>query len=276
MRPERMLAFSDGVIAILITILVLELRPPAGDHLADILDEKSKLLAYLLSFLMVGIYWNNHHHLMQVVQTIDGRTLWANMHLLFWLSLMPLGTAWLGEQGVEPGPVAAYAIVLLGCAIAFMLLTLALLAIHESGSQLAQAIGSDRKGRISLVLYILALALAGVFPWGSIAIFVAVAFIWFLPDRRVERVVGSARGCALAQAGAATTRSDSVSGSSTTSPGRSLRPRRPSGSPLTTTASVPIRFFASPPVSTMPASCSSWPRPMNSPVTSTSRTGGRS
>ena len=192
MRPERMLAFSDGVIAILITILVLELRPPAGDHLADILEEKSKLLAYLLSFLMVGIYWNNHHHLMQVVQTIDGRTLWANMHLLFWLSLMPLGTAWLGEQGVEPGPVAAYAIVLLGCAIAFMLLTLALLAIHESGSQLAQAIGSDRKGRISLVLYILALALAGVFPWGSIAIFVAVAFIWFLPDRRVERVVGSA------------------------------------------------------------------------------------
>jgi uncharacterized membrane protein len=187
-----MLAFSDGVIAILITILVLELRPPAGDHLADILDEKSKLLAYLLSFLMVGIYWNNHHHLMQVVQTIDGRTLWANMHLLFWLSLMPLGTAWLGEQGVKPGPVAAYAIVLLGCAIAFMLLTLALLAIHESGSQLAQAIGSDRKGRISLMLYILALALAGVFPWGSIAIFVAVAFIWFLPDRRVERVVGSA------------------------------------------------------------------------------------
>jgi uncharacterized membrane protein len=114
------------------------------------------------------------------------------MHLLFWLSLMPLGTAWLGEQGVEPGPVAAYAIVLLGCAIAFTLLTLSLLAIHDSGSQLAQAIGSDRKGRISLVLYAVALGLAGVFPWGSIAIFVAVAVIWFLPDRRVERVVGSA------------------------------------------------------------------------------------
>ena len=161
-----MLAFSDGVIAILITILVLELRPPAGDHLADILDEKSKLLAYLLSFLMVGIYWNNHHHLMQVVQTIDGRTLWANMHLLFWLSLMPLGTAWLGEQGVEPGPVAAYAIVLLGCAIAFMLLTLALLAIHESGSQLAQAIGSDRKGRISLMLYIARARAGGRVPVG--------------------------------------------------------------------------------------------------------------
>ena len=104
-----MLAFSDGVMAILITILVLELRPPEGDHLADILDEKSKLLAYLLSFVMVGIYWNNHHHLFQIVEAVDGRTMWANMHLLFWLSLMPLGTAWLGEQGVKTGPVAAYA-----------------------------------------------------------------------------------------------------------------------------------------------------------------------
>ena len=184
-----MLAFSDGVIAILITILVLELRPPDGHHLSDILDEKSKLLAYLLSFVMVGIYWDNHHHLMQIVRTIDGRTLWANMHLLFWLSLMPLGTAWLGEAGVKTGPVAAYAIVLLGCAIAFTLLTLALLAIHESGSQLAQAIGSDRKGRSSLAIYVLALAAAAVLPWVSIALFVAVAVIWFLPDRRVERVL---------------------------------------------------------------------------------------
>jgi TMEM175 potassium channel family protein len=187
-----MLAFSDGVMAILITILVLELRPPHGDQLSDILDEKGKLLAYLLSFVMVGIYWNNHHHLMQVVQTIDGRTLWANMHLLFWLSLMPLGTAWLGEQGVETGPVAAYGIVLLGCAIAFTLLTLSLLAIHETSSQLAQAIGRDRKGRVSLAIYVVALALSFVVPWASIALFVTVAIIWFLPDRRVERVVGNA------------------------------------------------------------------------------------
>jgi uncharacterized membrane protein len=191
MKPDRMLAFSDGVIAILITILVLELRPPDGHQLSDILDEKSKLLAYLLSFVMVGIYWNNHHHLMQIVHTIDGRTLWANMHLLFWLSLMPLGTAWLGEAGAKTGPVAAYAIVLLGCAIAFTLLTLALLAIHETGSQLAQAIGSDRKGRSSLAIYVLALAAAAVMPWVSIALFVAVAVIWFLPDRRVERVLGA-------------------------------------------------------------------------------------
>jgi uncharacterized membrane protein len=189
MRPERLNAFSDGVIAILITILVLELQPPHGHELTDIFDEKGKLLAYLLSFVMVGIYWNNHHHLMQIVTTIDGRALWANMHLLFWLSLTPLATAWLGEAGVETGPVAAYCIVLLGCAIAFTLLTLALLALHESGSQLEQAIGRDRKGKVSLASYVLALALSFVAPWASIALIVVVALIWFLPDRRVERVL---------------------------------------------------------------------------------------
>jgi uncharacterized membrane protein len=182
-------AFSDGVMAILITILVLELRPPEGHHLADILDEKGKLLAYLLSFIMIGIYWNNHHHLMHVVKTIEGRTLWANMHLLFWLSLIPLGTAWLGEAGVESGPVAAYAIVLLGCAVAFSILTIALLALHEADSKLVQAIGSDRKGKVSLAFYVVALAASFVEPWVAIALFVAVAVIWFLPDRRVERVV---------------------------------------------------------------------------------------
>jgi uncharacterized membrane protein len=184
-------AFSDGVIAILITILVLELRPPDGHHLSDILDEKGKLLAYLLSFVMVGIYWNNHHHLMLIVRTIDGRTLWANMHLLFWLSLTPLGTAWLGEAGAETGPVAAYAIILLGCAIAYTLLTVALLALHEGGSQLANAIGSDRKGKVSLAVYLAALLLAFVLPWLSIALFVTVAVMWFVPDRRVERVLAS-------------------------------------------------------------------------------------
>jgi uncharacterized membrane protein len=191
MRPERMNAFSDGVIAILITILVLELRPPPGHQLSDILDEKGKLLAYVLSFVMVGIYWNNHHHLMQIVTSIDGRTLWANMHLLFWLSLMPLTTDWLGEAGVKAGPVAAYAIVLLACAIAFSLMTISLLALHESTSQLAQAIGRDRKGKVSLAAYVLAVLLAFVQPWISIAVMVAVAVIWFLPDRRVERVLAA-------------------------------------------------------------------------------------
>jgi uncharacterized membrane protein len=184
-----MLAFTDGVIAILITILVLELRPPSGHHLGDILDEKGKLLAYVLSFVFVAIYWNNHHHLMQVVHRIDGRTLWANIHLLFWLSLTPLATAWLGESGVKAGPVAFYAIVQLGCALAYTVLTLALLALHEPGSQLAQAIGRDRKGRVSVVLYVLALACSFVVPWISVALLVTVAFVWFIPDRRVERVL---------------------------------------------------------------------------------------
>src|SRR6185503_8102892 len=158
-------AFTDGVIAILITILVLELRPPDGDRLADILDEKGHLLAYVLSFVFVAIYWVNHHHLMQVVHRIDGRTLWANIHLLFWLSLTPITTAWLGEAGVESGPVAAYAIVLLGCALAYTLLTLSLLALHEPGSKLVEAIGNDLKGRLSLLAYVVAFAFSFVVPW---------------------------------------------------------------------------------------------------------------
>jgi uncharacterized membrane protein len=189
MKPERMNAFTDGVIAILITILVLELRPPSGDHLADILDEKGKLLAYVLSFVFVAIYWVNHHHLMQIVRRVDGRTLWANILLLFSLSLTPLVTAWLGEAGVQPGPVAAYSIVMLGCAVAYTLLTLSLLALHEPGSHLEQAIGKDRKGKLSLALYVVALACSFVVPWISIALIVAVAIIWFIPDRRVERII---------------------------------------------------------------------------------------
>lgn len=189
MRPDRLLAFTDGVVAILITILVLELRPPAGDHFGDILDEKGRLLAYLLSFIFVAIYWVNHHHLFQVVHRIDGRVLWANIHLLFWLSLTPVATAWLGETGVEGGPVAAYSVVLFGCAIAYTLLTLALLALHESDSQLAQAIGRDRKGKVSLALYVSAFVLSFVVPWLSVALFVSVAVMWFIPDRRVTRTL---------------------------------------------------------------------------------------
>jgi uncharacterized membrane protein len=189
MNPTRMIAFTDGVIAILITILVLELKPPAGHQLGDILHEKGRLLAYLLSFVFVAIYWVNHHHLTQVVHRIDGRTLWANIHLLFWLSLTPIATAWLGEAGVEQGPVAVYAIVLLGCAVAYSLLTLSLLALHESDSELARAIGNDRKGKLSLVAYALAFASAFVVPWISVALFVAVALMWVIPDRRIEHVI---------------------------------------------------------------------------------------
>jgi uncharacterized membrane protein len=191
MKPERLMAFTDGVIAILITILVLELRPPAGDHLGDILDEKGRLLAYLLSFVFVAIYWVNHHHLMQVVHRVDGAVLWSNIHLLFWLSLTPVATAWLGEAGVKSGPVAAYAIVLLGCAIAYTVMTLALLHLHDEDSQLAVAIGRDRKGKASLAAYLVALACSFFEPDVSVALFVAVALIWFVPDRRVTRTLAS-------------------------------------------------------------------------------------
>jgi len=189
MKPDRMIAFTDGVVAILITILVLELKPPTGHQLGDILHEKGRLLAYLLSFVFVAIYWVNHHHLTQVVHRIDGRTLWANIHLLFWLSLTPIATAWLGEAGVHQGPVAIYAIVLLGCAIAYSLLTLCLLALHESDSELARAIGDDRKGKVSLVAYVVAFASSFVVPWVSVALFVTVAVMWVIPDRRIERVI---------------------------------------------------------------------------------------
>jgi uncharacterized membrane protein len=191
MRPERLIAFTDGVVAILITILVLELRPPDGKQLSDIAHEKGSLLAYVLSFVFVAIYWVNHHHLFQVVHRIDGRVLWANIHLLFWLSLTPVATAWLGRTGAATGPVAAYAAVLLGCAIAYMLLTLALLALHESESELHRAIGNDRKGKISLAAYVTAFVLAFFVPWISVGLFVAVALMWIVPDRRVTRALGS-------------------------------------------------------------------------------------
>jgi uncharacterized membrane protein len=170
---------------------VLELRPPAGEHFGDLLDEKGRLLAYLLTFVFVAIYWVNHHHLFQVVHRIDGRVLWANIGLLFCLSLTPFATDWLGETGVKNGPAAAYALALIGCAVAYTLLTLALLALHEQESQLHRAIGDDRKGRVSLAMYILAFILAWVVPWISVGIFVAVALIWVIPDRRISRTFDS-------------------------------------------------------------------------------------
>jgi uncharacterized membrane protein len=191
-RPERLTAFTDGVVAILITVLVLELRPPAGEHLSDVVHLKGRLLAYLLSFVFVAIYWVNHHHLFQVVRSIDGRVLWANILLLFALSLTPVATAWLGDVGVRSGPVAAYTLVQLGCALAYFALTIALLALHESESELHRAIGDDRKGKVSVLAYVIAFALAFVEPWLSIGVLVAVALSWFVPDRRVTRALGAA------------------------------------------------------------------------------------
>ena len=189
MRPERLTAFTDGVVAILITVLVLELHPPDGEHLGDLVHLKGRLLVYLLSFVFVAIYWMNHHHLFQVVHRIDGRVLWANIHLLFWLSLTPVATAWLGDKSVKAGPVAAYTVVQLGCGFAYYALTIALLAQHESESELHRAIGNDRKGKLSVVGYVAALALAFVAAWVSIGLLIAVAVSWLIPDRRVTRAL---------------------------------------------------------------------------------------
>lgn len=188
-RPERISAFTDGVVAILITVLVLELRPPRGEHLGDAWQLKGRLLAYLLSFVFLAIYWVNHHHLFQVVHRIDGRVLWANNHLLFWLSLTPVATAWLGEAGVKTGPVAAYALLQLGCAIAYTFLTLTLLALHDHESELHRAIGDDRKGKLSVVAYTLAFVCSFFVPWVSVGLLVAVALGWLVPDRRVSRAL---------------------------------------------------------------------------------------
>jgi TMEM175 potassium channel family protein len=189
MTRGRLEAFSDGVVAILITIMVLELRPPAGASFADLAPLVPRLLSYVLSFVYVGIYWNNHHHLMHAVQRVNGRVLWANLHLLFWLSLTPFATAWMGERGAAPATVAAYAAVQLLAAIAYELLTRALLAIHASGSTLAVAIGADRKGKVSLAAYAAAVPLAFMSRWVALALLVAVAVLWCVPDRRIERIL---------------------------------------------------------------------------------------
>jgi uncharacterized membrane protein len=187
----RLETFSDGVIAILITIMVLELHAPAGSRLSDLKPLVPTLLAYLLSFVFLGIYWNNHHHLLHLVERINGAVMWANMHLLFWLSLTPFVTAWLGQNATEPVPVATYGVVLLGAAIAYFILTRALLALHGSLSRLAIALGKDWKGKLSAIAYAAAIALAPLSTWLSIAIYIGVAVVWLVPDRRISRVVES-------------------------------------------------------------------------------------
>ncbi len=189
MKPERMNAFSDGVIAILITILVLELHPPEGHELGDVLHDKGPLLAYLLSFVFIGIYWNNHHHMFHAVHRINGATLWANLHLLFWLSLVPFVTGWMDENHFAPLTVAAYGGVLLCAAIAYTILTRVLRRLHEPDSVLARALGTDRKGWISLAIYVLAIPLAFVHPLISCVLYATVAAIWLFPDRRFERLL---------------------------------------------------------------------------------------
>ncbi len=187
MSRGRMEAFSDGVIAIIITIMVLELAPPHGAELAALQPLIPTFLSYILSFVFVGIYWNNHHHLLQAAKQVDGRVLWANMHLLFWLSLIPFVTGWMGENGFATWPVALYGIVLLGSAIAYTILTLSLTALHGQESVLTTAIGDDRKGKISLLIYLAAIFLAFVDARIAGVLYILVAVIWLIPDQRIEK-----------------------------------------------------------------------------------------
>jgi uncharacterized membrane protein len=186
MSKGRFEAFSDGVIAIIITIMVLEMKVPHGDSLADLLPVVPVFLSYVLSFLYVGIYWNNHHHMLHAVTTVNGAMLWANLHLLFWLSLFPFATGWMGENHFAAVPTALYGVVLLLAALAYYLLQLAIIAAQGPDSILKKAIGRDWKGKLSPVLYLVAILATRWSSWIAEAIYVAAALIWLVPDRRIE------------------------------------------------------------------------------------------
>jgi uncharacterized membrane protein len=188
MPKSRLEAFSDGVIAILITIMVLSLKSPQGASLSALENDalRSTFLSYVLSFVYLGIYWNNHHHMLHMTQRVSGAILWANLHLLFWLSLVPFVTAWCGETGFAATPTACYGVVLVSCAIAYTVLQATIVRDQGPESPLKAAIGGDRKGKLSIGLYVAAIALAPVARWASVAIYVAVAVIWLVPDSRIE------------------------------------------------------------------------------------------
>ncbi len=187
MGKGRLEAFSDGVIAVIITIMVLEMKPPHGVELSALIPVLPVFLSYVLSFIYVGIYWNNHHHLMHAVHKVDGRVMWANLHLLFWLSLFPFMTGWMGENHFDTVPVALYGAVLFMAAIAYTILVRTLIALHGNESTIAAAIGSDTKGYLSLVLYLAGIATAFVNSYAGFAFYVLVAALWLIPDRRIER-----------------------------------------------------------------------------------------
>jgi uncharacterized membrane protein len=194
MRPGRLEAFSDGVIAIIITIMVLEMKVPHGDSATDLLPILPTFLSYVLSFVYVGIYWNNHHHMMHATTTVTGATLWANLHLLFWLSLFPFATGWMGENHFSPLPTALYGLVLLMAAIAYYVLQQAIIRSQGADSILKKAIGRDWKGKLSPVLYIAAIVATLLTPWIAEVIFVASALIWLIPDRRIENTLTRKEG----------------------------------------------------------------------------------
>ncbi len=189
MTKARLEAFSDGVLAIIITIMVLGLKVPEGPSLGALVPLLPVLLSYILSFVFLGIYWTNHHHLCQAINKVDGRILWANLHLLFWLSLVPFVTAWNGENGFATVPAALYGVVLLFAAIAYFILAKALIALHGKDSVIATALGADFKGKVSVVIYFAAIPLAFVASWISFVLYVLVALMWLVPDRRIERIL---------------------------------------------------------------------------------------
>jgi uncharacterized membrane protein len=187
MDKGRLEAFSDGVIAVIITIMVLELKVPRGTDWAALRPVLPVFLAYLQSFIYVGIYWNNHHHMLQACQKVNGRVLWANLHLLFWMSLVPVVTAWMGENHNSAVPVALYGAILLLTGIAYTILARALIALHGATSPLAQALGRDDKGKVSLLLYALAIGLSSISTRAAVVIYAAVAIMWIVPDPRIEK-----------------------------------------------------------------------------------------
>ena len=188
MEKNRLEAFSDGVIAVLITIMVLEMKVPHGGGLAALAPLWPVFLSYVLSFVYIGIYWNNHHHMMHLAKTVNGKVLWANLHLLFWLSLVPFTTGWMGENHFERGPTILYGVNLLLCAIAFTILQACLIRHQGHGSPLAGAVTRDVKGKASLLMYVLGILGAWlVAPWAGLALFVVVALMWLVPDPRIEK-----------------------------------------------------------------------------------------
>src|SRR5689334_9821456 len=193
MNKGRLEAFSDGVLAVIITIMVLEMKSPHGTGLAALRTVIPVFLSYVLSFIYIGIYWNNHHHLLHATQRVNGATLWANLHLLFWLSLVPFTTAWMGENHFDAWSVAVYGMVLLFAGVAYFILTRALINLHGQGSPLATSIGRDRKGKISIAIYAPAIPLAFTKPWIAGVCYVIVVIMWLMPDPRIEQRVAQSR-----------------------------------------------------------------------------------